>query len=318
MKRPIIDIAVSLIFFNRPEYLKNTFEAISKVRPSRLYLIQDGPRNETDIKKIQECRMIVGNIDWDCEVIKIYSDSNMGCGERVYTGLSKVFDREDFTVIIEDDIVISEDFLPFCKELSEKYMNDERIGIISGMNHIGSYQGSPSSYFFSRNGGAIWGWGTWRRVWEKIDWHLECHTDEYVQQTFAKSIVPYSTGKKLIELLAKKYKSIHNNERQTSWSFQFGFTTCYLQHRLNIIPKVNLIKNIGLTGEHSKNTTNKIPKALRLIYDAPVYNIGFPLIHPKYVIDDTIYAEKQDRILRSNFFKRVWNKVCREIQELIN
>lgn len=245
MKEPITDIAVALIFFNRPDYLKQTFDAISKVRPTRLYLIQDGPRNKTDEILIQECRGVVVNIDWECEVTKIYSDTNLGCGERVYSGLTKVFQREDFAVIVEDDIVISEDFLPFCKELSEKYMNDERIGIISGMNHIGVYKDVPSSYFFARNGGAIWGWGTWRRVWEKMDWNLDCYTDEYVNQTFAKSIVPFGTGKKLMALLAKKYKSIHNNERQTSWSFQFGFTTCYLHHRLNIIPKVNLIKNIG-------------------------------------------------------------------------
>lgn len=312
MQEYINDISVSLIFYNRPQYLKHTFDAISSYRPSRLYLIQDGPRNDDDKVKIQMCRDIVENINWNCKVTKIYSDINLGCGERVYSGLNKVFEEEEFTVVIEDDIVISKDFLPFCKELSERYMNDERIGIISGMNHIGIYQEAPASYFYSRNGGAIWGWGTWRRVWKKIDWNLKCHNDEYIKQTFAQSIVPNRVGKKLLSILSEKYNSIQNNVKQTSWSFQFGFTTCYLQYRLNIVPKVNLIKNIGLTGVHSKGISEKIPKSLRLIYNAPVYSLEFPLQHPRYVIDDTVYANRQEAVMKTNIVKKIFNRLRRE------
>lgn len=317
MQPYITDIAVSLIFFNRPHYLKQTFDAISYLRPSRLYLIQDGPRNEKDMANINKCREIVQEIDWNCIVTKIYSDTNLGCGERVYSGLNKVFEKEEFTVIIEDDIVISKDFLPFCKELSERYKNDERIGIICGMNHLGIYQSVPYSYFYSRNGGAIWGWGTWRRVWKNIDWKLECQTNTYIGETFAHSIVPYRFGKKLLALLNEKHESIKKNEKQTSWSFQFGFSTCYLQYRLNIVPKVNLIQNIGLIGEHSENWSNKIPKNLRLIYNAPVYDIGFPLNHPGFVIDDTVYAKRQEAVMKTCIFKRIFYKFNRVLYKYI-
>ena len=37
----------------------------------------------------------------------------------------------DRLVIIEDDIVIGEDMLPFCAEVLERYKDDERIGLIS-------------------------------------------------------------------------------------------------------------------------------------------------------------------------------------------
>lgn len=38
----ITDIAVAIIFFNRPSALAETFAAVAEARPSRLYLIQDG------------------------------------------------------------------------------------------------------------------------------------------------------------------------------------------------------------------------------------------------------------------------------------
>lgn len=38
----ITDIAVAIVFFNRPKSLSETFAAVATARPSRLYLIQDG------------------------------------------------------------------------------------------------------------------------------------------------------------------------------------------------------------------------------------------------------------------------------------
>ena len=83
MKPFKVDIAVALIFFNRPEVFKPVFDAVAAARPSRLYLIQDGARahRPDDKVKIMECRDITKNIDWDCEVHTDYSEINLGCGQ---------------------------------------------------------------------------------------------------------------------------------------------------------------------------------------------------------------------------------------------
>lgn len=42
MKHPAqIDIAVLMLFFNRPDSLKKVFEQVRKARPSQLFLYQD-------------------------------------------------------------------------------------------------------------------------------------------------------------------------------------------------------------------------------------------------------------------------------------
>ena len=73
------DIAVAMIFFNRPNTLKTVFESVREARPSKLYLIQDGARanHPEDVENIAKCRGIVNNIDWECEVIRDYSDVNL-------------------------------------------------------------------------------------------------------------------------------------------------------------------------------------------------------------------------------------------------
>ena len=47
MKYPAqTDIAVLMLFFNRPDSLRVVFEQVRKARPTRLFLFQDGPRNK--------------------------------------------------------------------------------------------------------------------------------------------------------------------------------------------------------------------------------------------------------------------------------
>lgn len=71
-----VDIPVLLIFFNRPDKLEQVFQQIKKARPSKLYLYQDGVRvgNLHDQQSVLKCREVVSNIDWDCEVHRLYQE----------------------------------------------------------------------------------------------------------------------------------------------------------------------------------------------------------------------------------------------------
>ena len=58
MKPALVDVAVLILFFNRPEPLKAVFSQVKKARPSKLFLYQDGPRNEKDMPGILACREV--------------------------------------------------------------------------------------------------------------------------------------------------------------------------------------------------------------------------------------------------------------------
>ena len=76
-----VDVAVLILFFTRPEPLKQVFEAIRQARPSKLYLYQDGPRGPQDMAGIEACRQVVSDehIDWECDVQRNYQTVNAGC-----------------------------------------------------------------------------------------------------------------------------------------------------------------------------------------------------------------------------------------------
>ena len=71
---------VTIIIFNRVDETRNLLEAISLVKPIKLYVVSDGPRigNEDDIIKVNKCRELIDQlVNWECLIIKIYSNSNL-------------------------------------------------------------------------------------------------------------------------------------------------------------------------------------------------------------------------------------------------
>lgn len=317
----ITDIAVAIVFFNRPKSLSETFAAVATARPSRLYLIQDGARDNrpSDNEKVQQCREIVSHVDWDCKVTEIFSPKNLGCGMRMFSGLSEAFDKEDFLVVIEDDIVIGKDFLPFCKEMSERYHDDERIGRVCGMNHIGEYKECPNSYFFSSRGGSCWGWATWKRVWKDIEWDFKCADDKYIMDIYPLTAQPHARGESFKKMVETRVASMKQGKKQSSWSVQFIFTACFLQNRLTIVPQKNLISNIGLGEEnvHSTSSICYIPRGLRKVYYGKKYDLPQPYKHPKYVVDDFRYIKGQDAVMGASKSATIYRRIEAVVYKLL-
>ncbi len=319
MKPYKVDVPVALIFFNRPEPLREVFDAIKEARPSKLFLIQDGarearPNDELNIKK---CKDIVAEIDWECEVYRNYSQINLGCGMRIYSGISWCFEHVDRLCIIEDDCKPTIDYFKFCEELLEKYKDDQRIDMISGMNNLETYDVTPYSYIFARTG-SIWGWATWKRVWDTVDYELSFMEDEDALRLINNLNQPKRITYDLIRNGEKKHASLREGDKLTSWSYQRGMNM-YLNSRLVIVPHKNLITNIGLTEDsvHAVNSIKKIPKAMQRLFFMKTYEMKFPLRHPKYIIQDVEFDEKLYRITYPNKMVMIKRKVESLLRRII-
>ena len=171
MKSPAqTDIAVLLLFFTRSDTFQLVFEAVRQARPSKLLLYQDGPRGPQDMAGIEACRSIVSdeNIDWECEVHRRYLDHNEGCDPSGFRSHQWAFSLADKVMVLEDDVVPSLSFFPFCKEMLDKYEHDERISMVAGFNIDEISPDCEDSYFFT-SAFSIWGWASWRRVAQRWD-----------------------------------------------------------------------------------------------------------------------------------------------------
>ena len=99
---------VALIFYNRSSPLIDVTAAILAAKPSRLFLIADGPSSEADAGKCDAARRAVDSQRWECEVYRNYATSNLGCRDRVVSGLDWVFDQVTDAIILEDGSIKEE------------------------------------------------------------------------------------------------------------------------------------------------------------------------------------------------------------------
>lgn len=280
------NLAVALIFFNRPETLTKVFERVKEVKPSKLFLIQDGARegNENDVIKINKCREIVGEINWNCEIFRNYSEINLGCGLRPSSGISWVFQHVESAIILEDDCIPDLSFFRFCHEMLERYKDDERVMMVSGTNHLGEYSVNNYSYLYSK-ATAIWGWATWKRSWDKYDYFIQHWNNDEIKRLLKSGIIPRYEFKIKRRAWNQTFKKLSSNERISWWDYQWNFCV-YINSGLGIVPKQNLISNIGfgLDSTHFKNQKEK--HRLEAMRTKP---IQFPLIHPPFVMCDHTY-----------------------------
>lgn len=309
------NLAILLIFFARPNTLSEVFEAVRKAKPSKLFLACDGPRegNSNDAKMIEECKKIVQNVDWDCEVHTKYSEENLGCGQGPSSAISWAFEFVDKLVILEDDCVPDESFFPYMEEMLDKYEHDERIGIISGFNHFKDWDCAENSYFFTKCGATL-GWGTWKRVWDKYDYHIEGINDEYLSELLKEEII----DKKGARVRIKDWKKANKETKEKKvnyWDIQFGFLK-YTQSYLCIVPRSNLIYNIGCGpgSTHTESMQSSKWKPGQILF-MPTIKMEFPLKHPKYVICDRNYDKKAMKMLfHRSLLKRAIKKLIRMIK----
>ena len=89
---------------------------------------------EADREKCTRVREMFDEIEWNCEVLKNYADVNMGCRERIPSGLDWVFEQVEEAIILEDDCVPHPSFFRFAEELLCTFRYDDRVMLISGMN----------------------------------------------------------------------------------------------------------------------------------------------------------------------------------------
>lgn len=294
MKDYLVDVPVAIQAFVRPEMLSKQWEVICKARPSTLIIRSDGPRKNvpTDVDRIKASRDIVKDIDWKCDVHRLYFDENQGLYGMIELGDKYIWERFDRCIFLEDDQIPSVSFFKYCDYLLEKYKDDKRIYCIHGVNLCGTWERVKSDYFYARVPASS-GIAIWRRSYLEQDHELKYKNDNYVSNLMYK-VMPW--------YLKKQFKEFAQNGTFANHPPASEFYVRYAevcQNQLVIVPKKNLINNIGV-GEGSTHTANNLktmPKALQKLYDMETYELDFPLKDAEFVIPDTDFEKKREKQL---------------------
>lgn len=279
MMSKYLNTPVLLIIFNRPDTTEKVFKQIRKAKPSRLYIAADGPRqNKKD--ETEQCnlaRSVVEMVDWKCEVKTQFQEKNLGCGYGPIAAIDWFFQNEEYGIVLEDDCLPHPSFFQFCEDLLIKYATDDRIMHINGNNfgaRPNNFSISDNSYHFC-SFPQVWGWAGWSRSWRKFSWKIE-YLSQLISQGYLKNIIQDDKHQKI---QIKRWNKVKNGLPDI-WDYQWQYSVIS-NHGLCIVPKTNLISNIGF-GEgatHSRDVNSSKS-------NIKTEEIDFPLNHPEISVPD--------------------------------
>lgn len=315
------DVPVALIVYKRLELTKQSFEAVRKIQPKKLYIIADGPRNEEDRHKVLAVRDYLDtHIDWDCEIHRNYADRNYGPRYRMPTGMAWVFETEDRAIFLEDDIVAGRCFFDYCREMLNKYENDDRVTMISGFNSI-----SEADYFDGKDicfsyFASAWGWATWKRAFRKYDVNIRRWPAYRKSRRLKKQLT--KAGYDFYSIL---FDDLQYHWYTQAWDYQWVFMT-FETDSVGIVPRVSLVQNVGMGNEDAIHATDD-QKLIDMVENTVAGEIHFPIKCPETIVRNRTYDTAYQQLHypnKASFLKkikyevraRLYEKTYRQIKEM--
>lgn len=288
---------ILLLVFNRPAETRQLFESIKRIAPPKLYIVADGPRPEVEGEEAlcAEVKRIFREVDWDCKVTTLFRDTNIGCDPSIINGINWFFEQEEQGIIFEDDCIPAASFYSFCNQLLEEHKNNPEIAMISGTTYYDhpiseKYDYFISDFFFT------WGWATWRHVWMSTDWNKRYDLRE--------------VRNKLMEIYQhnKQYVDIVYSNVEYAYSLPFPhwdnifYINQLFQHKKCLIPSLNQVNNIGITGTHFKNATSNL-------FNSRIFEMKLGKDFSKKY---RYLSEKEKRKLIKNYLKKYYTHTFRD------
>jgi len=296
-----MNVPVVLFVYKRPTLTRQLVEILRRVQIKTFFVFGDGPRCADEESLCRETKEIFTNIDWAENVHLVFSDTNLGLGNRVISGLNHVFSMVDRAIVLEDDCMPHENFWMFCETMLERYNSCENIMHIGGTNLLHQYTaGIEESYFFSRHALPCWGWASWARAWQKFNTKFN---------TWEKK------SEQLVKILKRENRKICSSVFDTlakgnidSWDVQW-MIDIWENAGAVVMPKSNLVSNIG-TGEGASYMPEQTQFA-RIITNS----LAKELIHPQTTecFFDKLYEDKLVELMK-DFMQHNKNKSLAEIK----
>ncbi len=240
---------IVLFTYNRPEHTLRTLTALQQNKmavESTLYIYSDAAKDKNNaelVQNVNKVREVIRMEDWCGKVEIIEAADNKGLAQSIKAGVTEIVSRYGKVIVMEDDLIISSNFLTYMNKALDFYQDYAGVFSISGYCLPPKKLTIPEDYDYDvfvslRN--SSWGWATWSNRWEKIDWEVSCYkaisTNPQMKEAFNRG------GDDVFKLLDMQHKGELN-----IWSIQFTVAH-FVNHAVSIVPTQSYVDNIGHDG----------------------------------------------------------------------
>lgn len=234
---------IAIFACKRPMHLSQLLNSLSlnaEANFSDLKIFVGGPRDPKDWSQVRStidiARAVAG---FKSVVVEEKFDLITSCALLEY-GINKVLEENSTLIVLEDDLLVREDFIRYMNESLERYKDDERVIQISGWNWGKTLEGMPNTtHLFPVN--TSWGWATWHRAWNNPRNILEDYSwlTEKSQRIHNFNLSENYDYLGMIEAVA--------HENYDAWDVNW-YLNCFRNDKLVLYPNSSLVINQGFDG----------------------------------------------------------------------
>lgn len=256
---------VVVFAYKRDKHLRKVLLTLNNnelVEQTDLLIFLDGGKTPQDALKVKAVKSVIMEFKKESKfrnTLVYESTCNKGLARSVIGGVSEVINKYGKVIVLEDDLLVSSDFLKYMNEGLEYYKNEEKVGAISGF--APNIKKSVNSTYKSRTGNS-YGWATWKRVWSSVDWEIKDY------DTFKKDKKEIKAFNKIqygISDMLNKQMSGQLDSWAVRWDYFF-----FKQKLWTIYPRTSKVRNIGFDGEGT-TTNNLFDRRRNIVAEAVQY-----------------------------------------------
>jgi hypothetical protein len=232
-------LAPVLIFcYRRLESLTMAISALKSANladKTSLYVFSDGYKGETDMPDVLAVREFLAGINGFKDVIITENPSNIGLAKNIISGVSSVMEVSDRVIVLEDDLVVSRNFLNFMNRALDHYETETEVFSISGYTpKVNILEYTYDTYFTFRS--SSWGWATWKSQWDTVDWELK----RMDGMSWKERLNTLKIGSDFLAMLYKQRRG-----EIDSWAVRWVFQQ-FLDNKVTVFPVLSKVNNIGV------------------------------------------------------------------------
>ncbi|WP_114781488.1 glycosyltransferase [Botryobacter ruber] len=229
---------ILLFTYKRLEPLKQTILALQKnviASESELFIFSDGAKSEKDEEQVNQVRAYLKTITGFKNKKLKEAPTNKGLANSIIAGVTEVLENHDKVIVLEDDLIVSPNFLEYMNAALSFYEDNKNIASVCGYTTPIKNTNNYDVYFTKRS--SSWGWGTWRDKWSNVDWEVEDYQkflkDKKCQQEFNKM------GSDLTGMLKQQMEGKIN-----SWAVRWTYFQ-YTHNLFSVHPIISKVTNEG-------------------------------------------------------------------------
>jgi hypothetical protein len=227
----------------RPKHLKQLLDTL-KMNAEAIYsdlnIVIGGPQDPKHFELVQKTKEVALDAT-GFQNLRIHEQYDLLRGsDLIHYCLERAFKAHDRVIILEDDLIVRQDFLLYMNSALNYYSDDDGVGQISAWNFGVMDKSHPERTYFFPNS-TSWGWATWKRAWVNqtdLESNYKWVTSKYSRvKEFNHGGTYDDIG--MIEAIRK--------DNYDAWDAAWALD-CYRKNRMTLYPNSSLVINNGFDG----------------------------------------------------------------------